>query len=173
MRLSEDPLIPAETIHRRVGELAQAISTACDGQELCVIAVLRGGVIFAADLVRRLSVDVVLDFIRAKSYAGAASTGQVEFLDLPDEPVTGKHVLVVEDILDTGRTAQAIVEYLGRQEPASLAVCTLLDKPARRKVPFHADFVGFTIDDHFVVGYGLDLDEQFRHLPDIRTIESL
>jgi len=172
MRLSETPLIPAETIHDRVGELAQAISTAYDGQELHVIAVLKGGVIFAADLVRRLSVDVVLDFIRVKSYAGAASTGQVEFLHLPDEPVTGKQVLLVEDILDTGRTAQAIVEFLDRQGPASLAVCTLLDKPARRKVPCHADFVGFTIDDHFVVGYGLDLDERFRHLPDIRTIES-
>ncbi len=172
MRLSKEPLIPAVAIERRVVELAQEISKDFSGRELLVVAVLKGGVIFAADLMRQLRVPAALEFIRAKSYGDTTSTGTVEFMYLPRQPVSGKQVLIVEDILDTGRTTAALCKRLEKDRPARLALCTLLDKPARREVPVSTDYVGFTIDDHFVVGYGLDWNERYRQLPDIWTLEA-
>ena len=171
MRLSKEPLISAPAIADRVAELADEVSAAFAGEEILVVIVLKGAVIFAADLVRRMPVSATLEFVRAKSYAGAASTGNVEFVQLPDEPVTGKHVIIVEDILDTGHTIAALWKRIEADRPAQLALCVLLDKPARRETDVTAAYVGFTLDDQFVVGYGLDYDGRHRHLPDIWVLE--
>ena len=135
MPLSNEPLISAAAIERRVDELAQTISNDLSGRDVLVVPILKGAVIFAADIFRRLRVTATLDFVRAKSYAGTSSAGTVEFTHLPEEPVTGKHVLIVEDILDTGRTVTALRERLAADSPDDVAVCALLDKPARRVVP--------------------------------------
>jgi hypoxanthine phosphoribosyltransferase len=169
MRLSE-PLFHARQIQARVHELGQAINSAYADRDLVVITVLKGSVVFAADLLRTLRRPVELEFIRAKSYAGASSTRVPIFTWDPESSLRGRHLLLVEDILDTGRTAHAILARLQGQQPASLAICTLLDKPSRRQVTVEADFVGFTIDDHFVVGYGMDYEERYRELPDIRVL---
>jgi hypoxanthine phosphoribosyltransferase len=171
MRLSPDPLLTAEQVRRRVNELADRISEDNAGRSLMLIAVLKGGTIFAADLMRRLTIPVSLDFIRARSYQGTQSQGRVDFTFLPEQQVRDRHVLVVEDILDTGVTAAGILRRLEAEQPASLALCTLLDKPSRRTTGVHADYVGFTIGDHFVVGYGLDYEERGRELPDIYILQ--
>jgi hypoxanthine phosphoribosyltransferase len=166
-------LLSASEIQRRVAELAAQISEDYAGKEVLLIPVLAGGLIFAGDLMRSLSIPVSLDFIRAQSYRQTTSTGRVEFVYHPQTEIEGRHVLVVEDILDTGRTAAAIMEYLRERNPKSLVLCTLLDKPARRLAPINAQYVGFTIPDHFVIGYGLDYDQRGRELPDIRILNIL
>lgn len=171
MRLSDRPLVSEEQITRRVDELAAAISRDFEGRELLVMPVLKGGVFFAADLMRRLTVPVFVDFIRARSYHGTRSGGTVEFLVSPSEPVVGRHVLVVEDILDTGRTTAAVLDRIQAEGPASLALCVFLDKPSRRLVDIKADYVGLEVPDVYVVGYGLDYNEQYRHLPAIYVLE--
>ncbi|HNR29695.1 MAG TPA: hypoxanthine phosphoribosyltransferase [Candidatus Hydrogenedentes bacterium] len=172
MRLIEPPLFDAETIAARVTALAAAIDRDRAGGSLLVIAVLKGAALFAADLVRRLSGDVCLDFIRARSYIGETSSGVVEIMHAPEVLIRDRHVLLVEDILDTGRTASQIIAWLKERGPASLRVCALIDKPARRLVEVRADYVGFSIEDHFVVGYGLDHNEQYRHLPSVYTLDT-
>ena len=166
------PLLTSDRIRRRVDELARTISDDFAGRQLVMIVVLKGGLIFAADLMRRLSAPVVVDFIRARSYRQTNSTGHVEFTCLPELPLAGKHVLLVEDILDTGRTAAAIRERLLEEKPASLALCALLDKPGNRQAAITADYVGFTIDNQFVVGYGLDYEQDGRALPSIHILEN-
>jgi len=170
MELRAKPLFEAETIRRRVGELAAQVSEDYAGRQVHLLAVLKGGLVFAADLMRALTVPICLDFIGARSYDGTASSGTVTFTYLPAQSLAGRHVLLVEDILDTGRTMEHIVERLRRENPASLRLCTLLDKPSRRVRPVTADYVGFTIDDLFVVGYGLDYEEMGRELPEIRVL---
>lgn len=175
MNLNKTPLLTAQEIQRRVGELAQAIDAdyadRIGGDSLRLIVVLKGGMVFAADLIRCLATPVTIDFVRARSYEGVQSTGTVELSYLLDQPLAGAHVLLVEDVLDTGRTTAAILERLEADGPASLAVCVLLDKPARRKLDVAAGYVGFTIDDHFVVGYGLDVQEHARQLPGIHVVK--
>ena len=171
MRLNETPLISAEEIGRRVAELAAAVSVDYAGRELLLVAVLKGSIVFLADLLRQLTVPATIEFIRAKSYKGTRSQGEIEFSCFPERPITGKHVLVIEDIVDTGETAAAILERFTADRPASLALCALLDKPARRETPVPIHYTGFTIADHFVVGYGLDYDQRGRELPDIRILE--
>jgi hypoxanthine phosphoribosyltransferase len=171
MRLSAAPLLSPDRIQARVDALGAQIRHDYGGRDLVVLAVLKGALFFTADLVRAMAREVVVDCVRAQSYAGTASTGEVRFTLLPEVPLAGRHVLVVEDILDTGRTATALLERLAQEQPASLALCTLLDKPDRRVVPVRADYVGFTIPDHFVIGYGLDHDERHRELPGIWTLE--
>jgi len=170
MRLHEKPLIAAAEIEQRVSELAREISNDYAGREILLIAVLKGSIPFASDLMRRLTAPVLLDFVRARSYRDAESTGRVECTFFPEHDLEDRHLLLVEDILDTGRTASVILEMLRQARPASIALCTLLDKPSRRVVPMEADYVGFTIEDHFVVGYGLDFNEQGRELPSIFTL---
>ena len=172
MRLNETPLLTAEQIQRRVAELAEEVSRDFAVRELLLVAVLKGGLVFCADLMRWLTIPVSVDFIRARSYRETGSTGRPEFVWLPEWPVTGRHVLIIEDILDTGRTAAGIVERLEAERPAGLALCALLDKPSRRETDIAADYVGFTIDNHFVVGYGLDYEERGRELPDIYIMEN-
>lgn len=161
-------MISAARIDERIKELSSQIDRDYLGREILVVSVLKGSFIFLADLVRKLSVPVQIDFLRVVSYGAATETaGVVQFRMDVDAPVTGRHVLIVEDILDTGLTLDYLKRHLQSGQPASLRTCTLLDKKGRRRVPFEADYVGFTIDDHFVVGYGLDFDEHYRNLPDV------
>jgi hypoxanthine phosphoribosyltransferase len=171
MRLRDEPLLTTESIQARVVELAREIDAAFRGQELTLVVVLKGGVVFAADLMRRLTVPVTIEFIRAESYQGLESSGAIDLDTASPLPVAGKCVLVVEDILDTGQTTVAILDHLRDYDPARVALCVLLDKPSRRTVPLTADFAGFTIDNHFVVGYGLDYNQRYRNLPAVYVLE--
>ena len=172
MRLSVQPLIAAPRIQRRIAELGARLRADYHGRDLVLVVVLKGAVIFAADLMRRLDSNVTIDFLRAASYQGSESTGEVVVRTIPETPLTGRHVLLVEDILDTGRTLAAVRRWARAQRPASLASATLLDKPSRRVEQAHAEYTGFTIDDHFVVGYGLDYEQRYRQLDSIYVLET-
>jgi hypoxanthine phosphoribosyltransferase len=165
-------LIPATAIRAKVVTLAHRLRAACAGEDLTVLVVLDGALLFAADLVRALDMPLRVETIAARSYRAAATRPGLLTLRLEcAERLHGRHVLVVEDILDTGRTLSAILEAVSRAGPASLRSVVLLDKPERRVVPVRADFVGFEIPDAFVVGYGMDHDGRFRNLPDIRVLD--
>ncbi len=170
MELRKQPLLTAGQIQKKVEELAQQISTDYAGRDLLLITVLKGSLIFASDLMRRISVPVTVDFIRAQSYCHTHSKGSCDLLVSPQQPVAGHHVLVIEDIIDTGVTARRVVEFLDGQKPASLEICSLLDKPARRTVPVNPRYIGFSIDNEFVVGYGMDYQEEGRNWPDIHVL---
>jgi hypoxanthine phosphoribosyltransferase len=164
-------LISAEDIARRVRDLAAQISADYRGRPLRLIAILKGAWIFFADLIRHLDLEVTVDFLSFTSYGDSAeSSGTVKITKDLDQSVAGLDVLIVEDILDTGRTFEYLRGVLQAHKPRSLKVVTLLDKPSRRLRPIQADYVGFTIPDEFVVGYGLDYAQQYRHLPDIRIL---
>ncbi len=171
MKPSKEPLLTALDIATRTSELADTISTDYTGRELLLLPVLKGGLIFAADLMRLIKVPLTLDFIRARSYQGTRSQGGVEFLVHPTEPIEGRHLLIVEDIVDTGRTTAAILDLLQAEKPATISLCTLLDKPASRQANVEPNYAGFQIADHFVVGYGLDYNERYRELPAIHILE--
>ena len=160
------PLISRARLHARVRALGRRISADYRGRDLHVVGVLHGAFVFMADLVREIGVPLTCDFLRASSYgAGTLSSGRVRFtLDL-EHPIRSRHVLLVEDIVDTGATAAALLAALSRKRPASLRLCTLLHKPSRARVPIVPDYVGFRIPDRFVVGYGMDVDARWRHLP--------
>jgi hypoxanthine phosphoribosyltransferase len=162
-----DVMISQEKIAQRVRELGAKITKEFAGQPIVVIGVLKGSFIFLADLVRSIENPVTIDFLGVSSYAGTESTGVVKITHDLTKPIAGKHVLVVEDIVDTGLTLQYLVENLKTRNPASLKVACLLDKPSRAKVRVPLEYVGFTIDDEFVVGYGLDYDGIYRNLPHI------
>ncbi|HBK86450.1 MAG TPA: hypoxanthine phosphoribosyltransferase [Firmicutes bacterium] len=168
----ESILIPREEISAKVAELGRQISSDYEGQELLAICVLKGAIIFTADLLRHLTIDVTLDSISVSSYSKAThSSGVVRFLKDLDESVEGRHVLVIEDIIDTGLTLKYLAENLQSRKPKSLRICTLLDKPSRRQVDLKPDYLGFTIPDSFVVGYGLDFAQKYRHLPDVGILK--
>ncbi len=171
MTLSEKPLIDAGKIQARVAALGAEISRNYQGRDLVLLVVLKGALVFAADLIRSIDLDFSLSFIRARSYQGVASGGDVCFTLLPESSVRDRHILVVEDILDSGRTWAAVRAWLERRSPASIALCALLDKPSRRVEDARPDYIGFVIDNHFVVGYGLDLEERHRGLPAIYAVE--
>jgi hypoxanthine phosphoribosyltransferase len=163
--------LPKEDIMRRVGELAAVINNDYAGRELLVVGILKGSFIFMADLIRLISVPSTLDFVRISSYgSNTASSGNIVISKDMETPVAGRDVLIVEDILDTGFTLSSFVNIVRQRNPASIKVCVLLDKPARRVVSFEADYVGFAIPDKFVVGYGLDCDEKYRYFPDVRVL---
>jgi hypoxanthine phosphoribosyltransferase len=172
MRLSSEPLIDAPAIDARVAELARAIAQDYVGRVPILLCVLKGALHFTSDLARNMTSPVGIEFIRASSYAGTESTGSVKIAADSLGHLSGRDVILVEDILDTGRTCATLLEHVRSLEPASLRLCTLLDKPSRRVLPVMADYVGFSIDDHFVVGYGLDHDEQYRELPAIHVLEA-
>lgn len=170
--LKPEPLFNKEDIEKRVGELGVRISRAYHGREVVLIVILKGSVVFATDLMRRLvDVDVSVEFIQARSYAGTLSTGSVHLTLGPEKPVTGKHVIIIEDILDTGRTSAAILDNLLQERPESVAICALIDKPSRRTFDIRADYVGFTIGNEYVVGYGLDYNDRFRNLTAIYALD--
>ena len=171
MRPSQRPLYTANEIANRVARIAKQIDKDYGADHPVVLPILKGGFIFAADLVRRLTVPVAIDFVRARSYSGALSRGTVELLVLPTTPLAGRRVLLIEDILDTGRTTASIVDRLRLEGPSDIRICALLDKPMRRAAQVEPDYVGFQIADQFVVGYGLDYDEQYRELPAIYTLD--
>lgn len=172
LRLNEKPLIDAAQVQQRIAALATEISAAYVGKDLVLLVVLKGSVPFSVDLMRQLNIPLEVDYIRARSYEGTESRGTVQFTHLPEGSLKGRDVLIVEDILDTGRTAEAIRDFVASQHPASERFITLLDKPSRRVLDVEADYVGFVIEDHFVVGYGLDYDERYRELDAIYTLGS-
>lgn len=160
-------LLPASAISRRVSELGSSLSTAYAGLNLVLVTVLKGSWIFAADLSRSLSIPHCVEFIRAQSYEGTESTGSVKVLGLERVDVKGRHVLIVEDIVDTGLTLKALFQHFGQLGVASVKCCSFLQKETSRRgqdVPT-IDYTAFTIPDKFVVGYGLDHNQRFRHLP--------
>ena len=170
-----DPLITKQQIEEKVRSLADRITHESAGfSSLHLIGVLKGSFIFLADLARALSLPVTLDFIQVSSY-GSQTKGDVDLKFLKDltHPIEGKDVILVEDIIDSGRTIQKLKEILLKKNPKSLRICTLLDKPSRRESPVTIDWVGFSIPDAFVVGYGLDVNENFRNLPYIAEAISL
>jgi hypoxanthine phosphoribosyltransferase len=155
-----------------VGRLAKDIQVDYHKKDLLMIIVLKGAFVFGSDLIRCMSKpNLYVDFISASSYKGLVTTGEVKFDRLPLNEAHDKHVLVVEDIVDTGRTCLAIRDKMLVANPASLKFCTLLDKPSRREVKFEADYVGLSIPNRFVIGYGLDFGGKYRNLPDIYTME--
>lgn len=165
--------IEQERISARIAELGKEIRRDVGSDEpVHLIAVLKGAFVFMADLVRQIDGPVTLDFIAVSSYgAGTASSGQVRLLKDLDRSLEGRHVVIVEDIVDTGLTLSYLQEILRAREPKSLRTACLLSKPSRRKVEVPVEYVGFTIEDRFVVGYGLDFDEQFRQLPYIGVMD--
>ena len=161
-----DVMISADQIAERVRQLAAQISADYAGKRPLLIGVLKGSWIFLADLVRQLTIPVCCDFVRVTSYGmGTETSGQPKLLLDVTETVAGADVLVVDDILDTGTSVAWLLDHLRTKNPASLRLCVLLDKSERRRVPVPADYIGFSIPDRFVVGYGLDCGEQFRELP--------
>lgn len=164
-----DILLDRERIAQRIRELGSEISADYRGRPVRLIGILKGAWIFLADLIRHLSLDEVsVDFLGVASYgASSRSSGEVQITKDLDMSIEGIDVLIVEDILDTGETFHYLMRVLGSRKPKTLRVVTLLDKPARRIRPVHADYIGFTIPDAFVVGYGLDFAQKYRELPDV------
>lgn len=165
-------LITERQIRSKISELAQEIAKDNSSGHLHVLFVLKGAFVFCADLLRALShynLDVTVDYVIAKSYVGTRSSGEVKFS--VDVDIKGKDVLLLEDIIDTGRTLKRLKEQLMKLQPKSLSTVCLLDKPSRRQVDIKLNYVGFEIEDRFVVGYGLDCDEKYRYLPFIAAIE--
>jgi len=168
----KDILVDEPTLQQRIAELGEQISRDYTGKDLHMICILRGGVLFLTDLIRKISVPNTLDFMAVSSYGSARqSTGQVRItMDLKDE-IYNRNVLLIEDIVDSGYTIASVLEFLRTRHPATLKVCTLLDKPERREVQVPVDYCGFVIPNKFVFGYGLDLDEYYRNLPFIATVD--
>jgi hypoxanthine phosphoribosyltransferase len=167
-----DILVDEERLQQRITELGAQISQDYAGQDLHLICILRGGIMFLTDLMRRISVPSTLDFMAVSSYGTERqSTGQVRItLDLKDD-IHDRNVLLVEDIVDSGYTIASVLEFLHTRHPRSLRVCTLLNKPERREVEVPIDYCGFEIPNRFVFGYGLDLDEYYRNLPFIAVVD--
>jgi len=162
----EEILLDAGQLERRIIELGAEVAADYAGMSPVLISVLKGSIVFLADLVRRIDLPLSIDIMEVSSYGAATeSTGQVRILKDLSQPIEGRHVLVVEDIIDTGLTLNYLLRYLRDKSPASLKICCLLDKPARRLTEIEIDYRGFTIPDRFVVGYGLDFDERYRNLP--------
>ncbi len=165
-------LYSKDDIRKRVQQLAEEISRDYQGSDLVLVGILKGAFIFMADLIRCLNIPCTIDFLRAASYGTASiSSGQVVIKKDLEADIAGKDVLLVEDIVDTGITLDHLVRTLRERNPRSLKVCALIDKKLRRKVVFDADYVGFTLDDGFLVGYGLDFNEMSRFHPEIYIVE--
>ncbi len=170
----ESLLLSNQQIVDRTAQLGEAITRDYQGQELTAICVLKGAAVFFSQLIQQIKLPVTLDFIQVSSYGkSTVSDGKLAWLKQPEFPVAGKHILLVEDILDTGFTLWNVRQKLLSQGAESVKICTLLDKPARRKVPqIQADYVGYTVPDAFLVGYGLDYAEKYRNLPYIGVLKS-
>jgi hypoxanthine phosphoribosyltransferase len=167
----EEILLTDAQIQARVVELGAELSRDYDGRDPVLVSVLKGSIIFLADLVRAMEISLSVDLMEVSSYgASTESSGQVRILKDLSRPIEGREVLVVEDIIDTGLTLNYLMRYLREKGPASLRVCCLLDKPARRLAPIEIGYRGFTIPDRFVIGYGLDYDEHYRNLPYIGVL---
>ena len=166
-------LLKEEEVEKRIAEVAAMINRDCEGKEVHLICILKGGVFFTCELAKRLTVPVSMDFMSVSSYgSGTESSGVVRIVKDLDESITGKNVLIVEDIIDSGRTLAYLIEILKQRNPESIHLCTLLDKPERRvKKQVKVDYTCFEIPDEFVVGFGLDYDQKYRNLPYIGVVE--
>ena len=165
-------LLSEEEVNKRISEVAEQITRDYQGKEIHLICILKGGVFFTCELAKRLNMPVSMDFMSVSSYgSGTTSSGAVRIVKDLDEPLEGKNVLIVEDIIDSGNTLHYLVEILYKRQPKSIRICTLLDKPDRRVADVHVDYTGFNIPDEFVVGYGLDYDQRYRNLPYIGVVE--
>lgn len=167
----ESILLSEEKIHARIAELGQELSREYAGKNPLFVGVLKGVVVFYADMVRAITIPCEFDFMAVSSYSGTESTGQLKIKKDLGCDISGRHVVILEDILDTGFTLSRTVEFLKSRNPASLKICTLLDKPERREAQIEADYVGFTIPNVFVVGYGLDYNERYRNLPYVGVLK--
>jgi len=161
-------LISAEEITSIVKKLADQISKDYNGRELVLVCILKGAFVFLSDLIRHLRIPVQVDFVRLASYgSGMKTCGKIEITKDVEIPVEKKDVLIIEDIIDSGRTLQFLKDHLTLSNPRSVKICALLDKKARREVEMEADYLGTEVDDVFIVGYGIDFNENYRHLPEI------
>ncbi|MCD8069615.1 MAG: hypoxanthine phosphoribosyltransferase [Lachnospiraceae bacterium] len=159
-------MIPEERVRQRIREMAEQISKDYAGKELHLVCTLKGGVFFMCELAKHITVPVTMDFMCVSSYGNATkSSGVVKITKDLDEPIMSRDVLIVEDIIDSGNTLSYMIEMLADRKPSSLRLCTLLDKPERRRKPVTVDYTGFQIPDEFVVGYGLDYAQRYRNLP--------
>jgi hypoxanthine phosphoribosyltransferase len=165
-------LISEEEVEKRIRQMGEAISKEYEGKEIRLVCVLKGGVFFNCELAKRITVPVSFDFMSVSSYGNdTKSSGVVRIVKDLDESIEGKDVLVVEDIIDSGRTLSYLLQNLKHRKPRSLKLCTLLDKPERRVTEVQVDYTGFAIPDEFVVGYGLDYAQKYRNLPYIGVVE--
>ena len=165
-------LVSEEELREKVAELGRQISHDYEGKSLLLVSVLKGSVVFMADLMRAITIPARIDFMSVSSYgSGAKSRGVVKIVKDLDIPLEGYDLLIVEDILDSGNTLSYLKEILSSRGPKSIRICTLLDKPERRTADIAADYVGFAVPDEFVVGYGLDYDEKYRNLPFIGVLK--
>lgn len=165
-------LLPEQEVNERIAEIARKISADYAGKEIHLICVLKGSVFFMCELAKRITVPVTMDFMSVSSYGNdTKSSGVVRIVKDLDEPLDGKDVLIVEDIVDSGRTLSYLMEILNKRNPQSLRLCTLLDKPDRRVAQVAVDYTCFNIPDEFVVGYGLDYAQRYRNLPFIGIVE--
>lgn len=164
-------MIPEEELDKKIAELGAQISKDYAGKSVKLICILKGSIFFCCELAKRITVPVTLDFMQVSSYgSGTTSSGQVKIKKDLDESIEGDHVIVVEDIIDSGNTLARLIPMLLERKPADLAVCTMLDKPERREVEMDVKYNGFSIPDEFVVGFGLDFDQKYRNLPFIGVI---
>ena len=168
-------LIPEEEVEKRICEIAAQNSKDYEGKSVHLICILKGSVMFMSELAKRITVPVTMDFMSCSSYgSGTVSKGIVKIAKDLDEPIEGRDALIVEDIIDSGNTLSYLIEILGKRKPASLRLCTLLDKPSRRvHHEVKVDYTCFQIEDLFVVGYGLDYDQRYRNLPYVGVIENV
>jgi len=165
-------LFRREEVAATVARLAAEIKQDYQDKSPLLLGILKGSFMFMADLIRLLDFPLEVEFIRVSSYGrGRESSGKVKIVRGLTSPIKGREVLLIEDIVDTGLTTGFVLDYLGKKKPASLKLCSLTDKPSRRQTPVNIDYLGFTVPDKFIVGYGLDWDEKFRYLPDICFLE--
>jgi hypoxanthine phosphoribosyltransferase len=172
--ISYRTLIGSEETIKRIEELGKEISKDYEGKEVTTICVLKGGVMFMAELAKNISVPLTMDFMAVSSYGNeTSSTGVVKIIKDLDGSIEGKDILIVEDIIDSGRTLSYLMKLLEERKPHSIKICTLLDKPERRIVDVAVDYVGFSIPDEFVIGYGLDYQQNYRNLPYIAVVDQI
>lgn len=165
-------MLEEEVVNKRIAELAKALSEEFEGEQLHLICILKGSIFFTCELAKRITVPVTMDFMSVSSYGSVTtSSGNVIIKKDLDEDIEGKNVVVIEDIIDTGRTLESLLKLLKKRNPKKLKLCTLLDKPDRRIADVSVDYTGFVIPDEFVVGYGLDYDQRYRNLPYIGILE--
>ncbi len=165
-------LITQDQLYQRIQQMAEEISSDYQEKDLLMVAILKGSVLFYSDLLRAMRIPVCMDFMSISSYgSGTKSSGEVKMIKDLDKNIEGKHVIIVEDIVDSGRTLSYLKRILLARNPASIKICTLLDKPERREVELTPDYKGFTVANEFVVGYGLDYAEQYRNLPEIGVLK--
>lgn len=165
-------LISEEEIQKRLYELAEQLDKEYEGKEVTVVCVMRGGVFFTVDLTLKMKIKLKYEFLTISSYEGTESTGEIKLLEDLRESIEGKHILVLEDIVDSGRSMTYLLKYLKSKNPASLKVCTLADKACKREFEVPLDHVGFIVPDKFIIGYGFDIDNNYRNLPYIGYIET-